>query len=332
MASMEYTRLGGTGLEVSRLVLGCMSFGAAQPGGNGSQHGWTLGEEDSRTIIRQALEAGINMFDTANTYAGGDSEAILGRALRDFARRDEVVVATKVHGRTRPGPNGKGLSRKAIFENIDASLRRLGMDHVDLYQIHRFDPDTPVEETLEALHDLVRAGKVRYLGASSMAAWQFAKLVYTARRHGWTSFVCMQNHLNLLYREEEREMLPFCVAEGIGVTPWSPLARGRLARAPEQVTARLEGDAVARKLYAEAALDAGVLDGLGALAARRGVPRAQLALAWLLHKPGVTAPVVGATRPGHLEDALAALALRLAPDEIAALEAPYQPHRVAGFN
>jgi aryl-alcohol dehydrogenase-like predicted oxidoreductase len=332
MAGMEYSRLGRSGLEVSRLVLGCMSFGLAQPSGAGVQHGWTLGEEDSRAIIRQALEAGINMFDTANTYAGGASEEIVGRALRDFARRDEVVLATKVCGRTRPGPNGRGLSRKAVFDAIDASLKRLGTDYIDLYQIHRFDPATPVEETLEALHDLVRAGKVRYLGASSMATWQFAKLVYTARQHGWASFVCMQNHLNLLYREEEREMLPFCVDQGIGVTPWSPLARGRLARAPDQVTARLESDAVGRNLYSEAALDAGVIDAVGMVAAARGVRRAQVALAWLLQKNGVTGPVIGATGPGHLDDALAALALRLDAAEIAVLESPYLPHRVAGFN
>lgn len=321
---MEYVKFGSTGLEISRLVLGCMSFG--EPG-RGS-HAWTLAEEPSRALIRQALEAGINVLDTANMYSDGSSEEIVGRAVRDFARREEVVLATKVFHRMRPGPNGAGLSRKAILAEIDASLRRLGTDYVDLYQIHRWDPHTPIEETLEVLHDVVKAGKARYIGASSMAAWQFSKALYTSRLHGWTRFSSMQNHLNLLYREEEREMLPLCADQGIAVIPWSPLARGRLARAWDEGTERSQTDAFGKTLYAGS--DADIVDQVGRLAAARGIPRAQVALAWLLHKPGVTAPIVGATRPQHLSEAIAALSVKLEPEEIGALEAPYIPHRIAG--
>jgi aryl-alcohol dehydrogenase (NADP+) len=322
---MDYVKFGKTGLEVSRLVLGCMTFGVP---GRGS-HSWTLDEEPSRALIKQALELGINFLDTANVYSDGTSEEFVGRAIRDFARREEIVLATKVHGRMRPGPNGAGLSRKAILTEIDNSLRRLGTDYVDLYQIHRWDAGTPVEETMEALHDVVKAGKARYVGASSMPAWRFAKAIYTARLNGWTPFVSMQNHLNLIYREEEREMLPFCIEEGIAVIPWSPLARGRLARAWDETSARQETDEFGKKLYV--ASDAQVVDQVGAIAEARGVPRAQVALAWLAQKPGVTAPIIGASKPRHLDDAVAALSLGLTGDEIAKLEAPYQPHAVAGF-
>jgi aryl-alcohol dehydrogenase (NADP+) len=322
---MDYVNLGATGLEVSRICLGCMTYG--EPG-RGS-HPWSLPEADSRPLIRQALDLGITFLDTANVYSDGTSEEFVGRALRDFVARDDIVLATKVNGRMHEGPNGAGLSRKAILREIDLSLKRLGTDYVDLYQIHRFDPTTPIEETLEALHDVVRAGKARYIGASSMPAWRFAKMLYVAKANGWTRFVSMQNHLNLLYREEEREMLPLCREEGIGVIPWSPLARGRLARAHDEKTARQETDAFGKTLYVEG--DGAVVDAVGAVAAKRGVPRAQVALAWLLAKPGVTAPIVGASKPGHLTDAAAALALKLDADEIAALEAPYVPHRVSGF-
>ncbi|MBB3172576.1 aryl-alcohol dehydrogenase-like predicted oxidoreductase [Endobacter medicaginis] len=324
---MEYTRLGRTGLEVSRLALGCMSFGIPDRG----PHPWTLDEAASRPLIRQAVEAGINFFDTANFYSDGTSEEIVGRALRDFTRRDETVIATKVFFPLREGPNIGGLSRKAILSEIDHSLRRLGTDYVDLYQIHRFDPHTPIEETLEALHDVVRAGKARYIGASSMAAWQFATMLHTAERHGWTRFVSMQNHLNLLYREEEREMLPLCRAEGVGVIPWSPLARGRLTRPWDETSARAETDEVSRKLYAATeAADRAVADAVGRIAEARGLPRAQIALAWVLQKPGVTAPIIGATKPHHLADAIAALSVTLSADEIATLEANYLPHAPAG--
>jgi 1-deoxyxylulose-5-phosphate synthase len=324
---MDYVKLGQTGLEVSRICLGCMSYGVADRG----NHAWTLGEEDSRPFIRQALEGGVNFFDTANVYSDGTSEEILGRAIRDFARREEVVIATKVHGRTRPGPNGAGLSRRAIMWEIDNSLRRLGMDHVDLYQIHRWDPSTPIEETLEALHDVVKAGKARYIGASSMHAWQFAKALATSERHGWARFVSMQNHLNLLYREEEREMLPLCRDAGIGVIPWSPLARGRLTREWGETSLRSETDLVLPALYTKTEeSDRKVVERVAEIAAERGVPRAQAALAWLLAKPGVTAPIVGATKPAHLADALAATSLRLSCEEIARLEEPYVPHEVAG--
>jgi aryl-alcohol dehydrogenase-like predicted oxidoreductase len=295
-------------------------------------HPWTLDEEQSRPFIKRALELGITFFDTANVYSDGTSEEIVGRALKDFARRDEVVIATKVHGRMRPGPNGAGLSRLAIMTEIDNSLRRLGTDYVDLYQIHRWDYATPIEETLEALHDVVKAGKARYIGASSMYAWQFAKALYAADLNGWTRFVSMQNYYNLLYRDEEREMLRLCQAEGIGVIPWSPLARGRLTRDWDETSARSETDEFGKSLYAKTAeADRRVVERVAEIAARRGVPRAQVALAWLLHKPAVTAPIVGASKPQHLEDAVAAMSLTLPPEEIAALEEPYVPHALAGF-
>ena len=326
---MDYVRLGRTGLKVSRLCLGCMTYG--EPG-RGS-HEWTLGEAESRPFIRQALEAGINFFDTANMYSAGSSEEIVGRALRDFARRDEIVLATKVHGAMGEGPNARGLSRKAILSEIDHSLRRLGTDYVDLYQIHRFDPETPIEETLEALHDVVKAGKARYLGASSMYAWQFGRALQLAERHGWTRFVSMQNHVNLLYREEEREMLGLCLEEGIGVIPGSPRARGKLARpGNSDDTARARTDRFSRTLYdATRDADARVIDAVGEVAGAVGASRAAVALAWLLGKPGITAPIIGASKPHHLQDALAALALRLGPEQVARLEAPYVPHAVAGF-
>ena len=325
---MEFTKLGRTGTDVSRICLGCMTYGEAAKG----SHPWTLPEEESRPFIRQAIELGINFFDTANMYSGGTSEEFLGRALRDFARRDEIVVATKVYYPIRKNvPNSAGLSRKAIMQGIDASLARLGMDYVDLYQIHRWDYGTPIEETLEALHDVVKAGKARYIGASSMHAWQFCKALYLAEKHGWTRFVTMQDHYNLMYREEEREMLPLCLEEGIGVIPWSPLARGRLTRDWDAATERVRTDQYGRTLYgATADADRKVVEAVARIAAERGLPRAQVALAWLLHKPVVTAPIVGASKPGHLEDAVAALSVRLSPEEIAALEAPYVSHAVAG--
>ncbi|MDN7944413.1 aldo/keto reductase [Burkholderia multivorans] len=326
---MEYVKFGSTGLEVSKLVLGCMTFGEPSRG----THPWTLPEAESRPIIRRAIEAGINFFDTANMYSDGTSEEIVGRALRDFAKRDEVVIATKVFYRMRPGPNGAGLSRKAIMTDIDQSLKRLGTDYVDLYQIHRWDDSTPIEETLEALHDVVKAGKARYIGASSMYAWQFAKALYTSRQHGWARFVSMQNHLNLLYREEEREMLPLCEAEGIAVIPWSPLARGRLTRNWDESSERQQSDAVGQRLYdATADADRAIVDAVAAIAAARNVPRAQVALAWVAQKRGVTAPIVGISKLPQLDDALAALDLKLTDDEIATLERPYVPHAVAGFN
>lgn len=326
---MDYQKLGRTGLDVSRLCLGCMTFGVPDRGA----HAWTLDEEKSRPIIRQAAEAGINFFDTANVYSDGTSEEIVGRALREFTRREEIVLATKVFNRMRPGPNGAGLSRKAIMTEIDASLKRLGTDYVDLYQIHRFDYGTPIEETLEALHDVVKAGKARYIGASSMYAWQFATMLHTSSAHGWTRFVTMQNYVNLLYREEEREMLPLCAAEGIGVIPWSPLARGRLTRDWDEATARSETDVFGRTLYEHTAeADRRVVERVAEVARQRGVPRAQIALAWVLAKPVVSAPIVGASRPGHLDDAVAALALKLTPEEIARLEEPYVPHPVVGFS
>ena len=322
---MKHTRLGATGLEVSRICLGCMSFGVPDRG----SHTWTLDEEASRPLLRRALELGVTFLDTANVYSDGTSEEIVGRAVRDFARRDDVVLATKVHGRMRPGPNGGGLSRKAIMTEIDASLRRLGTDYVDLYQIHRWDPHTPVEETMEALHDVVKAGKARYLGASSMWAWQFAKAQSTAERRGWTPFVSMQDHYNLLYREEEREVLPLCADQGVGVIPWSPLARGRLARAWDEDTERSATDAFGTTLYVES--DRTVVERVSEVAAELGVSRAQVALAWLLAQPVVTAPIVGVTKPSHLEDAVAAVDLRLDDDVLARLEEPYTPHAVAGF-
>ena len=326
---MDYIRLGRTGLKVSRLCLGCMSYGEPERG----NHPWSLGEAQSQPFLKKALDLGINFFDTANVYSDGSSEEIVGRALLEYATRDDVVIATKVHGRMRPGPNGAGLSRKAILSEIDRSLKRLGTDHVDLYQIHRWDYATPIEETLEALHDVVKAGKARYIGASSMFAWQFAQALATSERHGWTRFATMQPYVNLLYREEEREMLPLCKAEGIGVIPWSPLARGRLTRDWDAASARAETDEFGRGLYAKTAdADRKVVEALTAVAAKRGVPRAHVALAWVLAKPAITAPIIGATKVSQLDDAVAALALELAPEEIAALEAPYVPHAVVGFS
>lgn len=325
---MKYIKLGATGLDVSRICLGCMTFGVPERG----NHEWTLDEEKSRPILRQAVEAGINFFDTANVYSDGTSEEIVGRALKDLTRREEVVIATKVYNRMRPGPNGAGLSRKAIMTEIDASLKRLGTDYVDLYQIHRFDRNTPIEETLEALHDVVKAGKARYVGASSMYAWQFATMLHTSRAHGWTRFVTMQNYLNLLYREEEREMLPLCAAEGIGVIPWSPLARGRLTRDWSEATKRSETDQFGKTLYARTEeADRKVVERVAEIARQRGVPLAQVALAWVLAKPQVSAPIVGASQAGHLDDAIAALDVALSAEDIARLEEPYVPHAVTGI-
>jgi 1-deoxyxylulose-5-phosphate synthase len=324
---MEYVKLGRTGLDVSRICLGMMSYGDASRGG----HPWALGEEQARPFIKRAVELGINFFDTANIYSAGSSEEITGRALAEYARRDEIVIATKVHGKMHDGPNGSGLSRKAILAEVDNSLRRLGTDYIDLYQIHRWDPKVPIEETLEALHDVVRAGKVRYLGASSMYAWQFSKALYLAERNGWTRFVSMQNYYNLLYREEEREMLPLCADQGIGVIPWSPLARGRLTRDWDAATERSQTDAFGRSLYAATEdADRAVVDAVAQVAAERGVPRAQVALAWVASRPGIVAPIVGATKPHHLDDAVAALDLQLSDDEVARLEKAYVPHPVLG--
>jgi 1-deoxyxylulose-5-phosphate synthase len=324
---MKYKNLGRTGLKVSELCLGCMTFGVPERG----DHPWTLPEQQSRPLIRKAVDAGINYFDTANSYSDGTSEEIVGQALKDFTRRDEVVIATKVFFPMHKGPNAGGLSRKAIFTAIDASLRRLQTDYVDLYQIHRWDYSTPIEETVEALHDVVKRGKARYLGASSMYAWQFSKALHVAREHGWTAFVSMQNHYNLLYREEEREMMPLCTAERIAVVPWSPLARGRLTRAWDTQTARTQTDAYGNKLYvATVDADRKVVEQVATIAAARGVPKAQVALAWIAQKPFVTAPIVGASKPQHLDDAVAALTLKLDAAEIAQLEAPYAPHAIAG--
>lgn len=326
---MEYVPLGRTGLKVSRLCLGCMTYGVPERG----THPWTLDEVQSRPLIRRALDLGINFFDTANSYSDGTSEEIVGRALRELARRDEIVLATKVYFPSRQAPNIGGLSRKAILAEIDNSLRRLGTDYVDLYQIHRWDYGTPIEETLEALHDVVKAGKARYIGASSMYAWQFAKALHTAERHGWTRFVTMQNHLNLIHREEEREMLPLCRDAGIGVLPWSPLARGRLTRDWTEGSGRMSTDEVGKRLYLERTADADrqVVEAVARVASARGVPRAQVALAWVAQQAGVTAPIIGASKLQHLDDAVAALSLRLAPDELHALQAPYIPHAIAGF-
>ena len=325
---MDYVKLGRSGLEVSRLAVGCMSYGEPNRG----RQAWTLDEEASRPFLRRAVELGINFFDTANEYSAGSSEEILGRALKEFARRDEVVIATKVYASWRQAPNCAGLSRKAINTAIDDSLRRLGVDHVDLYQIHRWDDNTPIEETLEALHDLVKAGKVRYLGASSMYAWQFAKALWTADLHGWTRFISMQPHYNLIHREEEREMIPLCCDQGVGILPWSPLARGRLTRNWDEQTRRSDGDEFARFLYQQTEdADRTVAERVAEIATERGVPRAQVALAWVASAPGITAPIVGATKPHHLEDAVNALTLRLEPEERARLEEPYVPHAVEGF-
>lgn len=326
---MEYTRLGRTGLEVSRLCLGCMSYA----GGPTASHGWLFDAEGSRPFFAKALDLGINFFDTANAYSAGASEETLGRVLLGAVPREEVVILTKVYNRVRPGPNGAGLSRKAIMAEIDGSLRRLGTDYVDVYMIHRWDYGTPLEETLEALHDVVKAGKARYLGASSMFAWQLATAIETQKANGWTRFSVMQNHMNLLYREEEREMMPYCRAAEVGVIPWSPLARGRLARPWGEGSARSASDGYTPKLYAEeVAADREIVDALCEVAAARGVKPAQVALAWLLGKAPVAAPVIGATRPEQLDDAAAALSLALSPAEVAALEAPYRPRAVIGFS
>ncbi len=325
---MEYVKFGKTGLDVSRLCIGCMTYGIPDRG----PHPWTLDEEKSRPLIKQALDLGINFFDTANVYSDGTSEEIVGRALKELVRREDVVIATKVSGPMRRGPNGSGLSRKVILGEIDNSLRRLGTDFVDLYQIHRADPAVPIEETMEALHDVVKAGKARYIGASSMYAWQFSKALYTSRLHGWTEFISMQNHVNLLSREEEREMLPLCVDQGVAVMPWSPLARGRLTRSWNETSSRQETDEFGKTLYTQfPESDREIIDQVSAVAAARGVPRAQVALAWLLQKKGVTSPIVGASKPAHLTDAVAALSLKLTAEEIASLERPYVPQRVTGF-
>ena len=325
---MEYVQLGRSGLRVSAVILGCMSFGEPSRG----NHAWSLTEAESRPFIQQALDAGITTFDTADVYSDGSSEEIVGRALRDFARREEVVIASKVHGRMYPGPHGMGLSRVHIMQAIDASLARLGTDFVDLYQIHRFDPTVPVEETMEALNDVVRAGKARYIGASSMFAWQFAQMQYTADLNGWTRFVSMQDQYNLLMREEEREMLPFCLDQGVGVIPWSPLARGHLTRPWGTTTARTGTDTFGGTLYhQQEASDQAIVDTVARIAAARGVTMAQVALSWVRQQPAVTAPIVGVTKPEHLADALASLDLTLTDDELAGLAAPYVPRRPEGF-
>jgi aryl-alcohol dehydrogenase-like predicted oxidoreductase len=332
---MDYVNLGRTGMKVSRICLGCMTYGSPATGElKPGRQAWALNEADSQPFFRQALEAGINFFDTANVYSSGDSERVLGNFLKAHTRREAVVIATKVHGLMRDEPNGRGLSRKAILFELDESLKRLQTDYVDLYQIHRWDYETPIEETLEALHDAVKAGKVRYIGASSMFAWQFAKSLYLADLRGWTRFVSMQNHYNLLYREEEREMQGLCLAEGIGMLPWSPLARGRLARPwQSEKTKRFETDRFGNTMYSRTEEDDHrVVDRLGEIAQKRGVSHAQVALAWLLGKPAVTAPIVGATKPHHLQDAVAAVSLKLTPEEIRALEEPYTPHPVLGFS
>lgn len=324
---MQYTKLGNTGLEVSRICLGCMSFGDP---GSGS-HEWTMTEEASRPIIAKALELGVNFFDTANAYSLGSSEEILGKAMADFARRDEVVIATKVWGEMRPGPNGHGLSRKAIMSEVDASLTRLGTDYIDIYQIHRWDYTTPIEESMEALHDIVKQGKARYIGASSMYAWQFSKAQYLAQMNGWTRFVSMQDHYNLIYREEEREMFPLCKDMGVAVLPWSPLARGRLARRWDESTDRSETDQVGKALYQSPATDREVVECLGRVATRLGKTRAQVALAWVLRNPVVTSPIVGARSISHLEEAVAALDIGLPDTEFDELCAPYVPHGLVAF-
>lgn len=326
---MKYVNLGRSGLKVSRICLGTMAFAK----GAGGAHPWALNEEASQPFFKRAFEAGINFFDTANVYSFGTSEEFLGRAIAKYAKREEIVIATKVHGEMRPGdPNGKGLSRKAILTEIDHSLRRLGTDYVDLYQIHRLDPETPVEETLEALHDVVKSGKARYIGASSMWAWQFMQALAIQSANHWSRFVSMQNHLNLLYREEEREMLPLCLNQGIGAIPWSPLARGRLARPYGEKTERSETDRFGTYLYRKTEdSDRQVIDRVGEIAAERGVSRGQVALAWHFTKPGVSAPIVGATKPEQLEDAIAAIDINLSAEDVKRLEEPYVPHPVVGF-
>ena len=322
---MRYSKLGNSGLSVSRICLGAMSFGDASSG----THAWTLKEEDSRAIVKSAIESGINFFDTANVYSAGTSEEILGRALKDFTDRDSVVLATKVNGPMRSDINAGGLSRKAIMTEIDHSLRRLGTDYVDLYQIHRFDSRTPVEETMEALHDVVKAGKARYIGASSMYTWQFAKMQYTADANGWTRFISMQDHYNLLHREEEREMLPFCIDQGVGVIPWSPLARGRLTRPWYTTSARSETDEFGQTLYQEG--DRVIVERVAQVAERLSLPAAQVALAWVIHQPSVTSPIVGVTKMQHLEDAVASVNVKLSAEDIALLEEPYTSRNVVGF-
>ena len=324
---MDYIKLGTTGLDVSRICLGCMTYGIPDRGG----HSWTLDDEKSRPIIKRALDLGVNFFDTANIYSDGTSEEIVGRALKALTSRDEVVIATKAWARMRPGPNGQGLSRRALMTEIDNSLRRLGVDYVDLYQIHRNDPNTPIEETMEALHDIVKAGKARYIGASNMASWQFARALYVADKHNWTRFATMQDHLNLLYREEEREMLPLCRAEGIGVIPWSPMARGRLTRDWKETSTRQETDEFGKTLYTKTVdADRHVVEAVAEVAKARGVPRAQVALAWVLQKQEVSSPIIGASKVEHLDDAVASLKLKLTVEEIAKLEEPYVPHPLAG--
>ncbi|MCY9243689.1 aldo/keto reductase [Bacillus spizizenii] len=326
---MDYVKLGHSGLDVSRLCLGCMSFGAAEKW----VHQWVLDEENSLPIIKKALELGINFFDTANVYSMGASEEILGRALKDYANRDEIALATKVHQRMHEGPNGAGLSRKAIMSEIDKSLKRLGTDYVDLYIIHRWDYHTPIEETMEALHDVVKAGKARYIGASAMYAWQFQKALHVAEKNGWTKFVSMQNHLNLIYREEEREMLPLCKEEKIGVTPYSPLASGRLTRDWSETTHRSETDQIQKSKYdGTADADRLVVERLAAIAEKHGVSRTHIALAWLLQKEPVAAPIIGATKMSHLEDAVRALSVKLTSEEMAFLEEPYVPHPIVGHH
>jgi aryl-alcohol dehydrogenase (NADP+) len=322
---MKYVKLGNSGLDVSKICLGCMSFGESGMG----THAWTLDEETSRQFMKKSLDVGINFFDTANVYSLGTSEEFVGRALRDFALRDEVVVATKVHGTMRKGRNAAGLSRKAIMTEVDHSLRRLGMDYIDLYQIHRFDPTTPIEETMEALHDVVKAGKARYIGASSMWAWQFSKAQYVAEQNGWTKFISMQNHYNLLNREEEREMMPLCVDQGVGVIPWSPLARGRLTRDWDNATSRSETDEFGKGLYKPE--DQVIVERVAEVAKELNAPRAQVALAWVLSKSFVTSPIVGATKEAHIDDAVAACDIQLSAEHIARLEEPYTPHESVGF-
>lgn len=325
---MEYKQLGTSGLQISAVILGCMTYGDPKRG----SHEWSLSEEDSRPFIRRALELGITTFDTANVYSNGSSEEIVGRALGDFAKREEVVIATKVHGIMRPGPNGGGLSRLAIMTEIDASLKRLGTDYVDLYQIHRWDPKVPIEETMEALHDVVKAGKARYIGASSMFAWQLAEAQHAADLNGWTRFVSMQDHYNLINREEEREMHPYCLDQGVGVIPWSPLARGKLTRDWDASTTRSETDQFGSTLYTQAEeADRTVAAAVASIAEQRGIARAQVALAWVAAQSAVTAPIVGASKLVHLDDAVAAVELELTDAEITALEAPYIPHAPAGF-
>jgi aryl-alcohol dehydrogenase-like predicted oxidoreductase len=332
--SMEYVNLGKTGMKVSRICLGCMSYGEVPAVIRPGSHAWALNEEQSQPFFKQALELGINFWDTANVYSIGSSERLVGKFLKENTKRENMVIATKLHGVMRDDPNGKGLSRKEIFFELDQSLQRLQTDYVDLYQIHRWDYETPIEETLEALHDVVKAGKVRYIGASSMYAWQFAKALYTADLHGWTRFVSMQNHYNLIYREEEREMMKLCAAEGIGVIPWSPLARGKLTRPwAAEATKRSETDQFSKVIYSKTEeADKKVVDRLGEVAEKRGIPRATLALAWLLSKPVITSPIVGATKPNHLTDAVAALQVKLTAEEIASLEEPYAAHPVVGFS